>query len=89
MSGVIANAWSLPLLTVTEPAGVIVPCAPAEAWIMCVPWGIAANEADIVWLEITFVKVYEVREPTEEPSMSTSETRYPLLGCMLKVWSAP
>ncbi|MFN8586382.1 MAG: hypothetical protein U0704_01170 [Candidatus Eisenbacteria bacterium] len=41
----IVNAWSSPSLTVTEPDGVMLPLAPAEATIVCV---VIANEASIV-----------------------------------------
>jgi len=39
----------------------------------------------MVWFDDTFVNVYEVTAPAEEPSIKTSATRYPVFGVMVKV----
>jgi hypothetical protein len=39
----------------------------------------------IVWLELTFVNVYELTEPTDEPSTTTFKITYPVFGVMVNV----
>ncbi len=65
----------------TVPLGEITPLEPADELIVYV---LAVNVAEMVWLEVTFVKVYVLTAPTEPPSTSTSEIVYPVLAAMVK-----
>ena len=60
-----------PRLTVTVPLGLMEPLAPALAVTVKVSM---AKVAAIVWLAVTFEKVYEVTAPTEVPSTVTFAT---------------
>ena len=68
---VIEKVWFEPPLTATAPEGDMEPPVPADALIVNV---LTAKLADIVWLEVTLVKVYELTAPSEAPSTSTLET---------------
>ena len=70
----------------TVPLGVIAPLEPADELIVYV---LAVNVAEMVWLEVTFVKVYVLTAPTELPSTSTLEIVYPVLAAMVNVWLDP
>ena len=74
------NTWFAPLFTITEPEGVILPFAPADA-VMVKVFGV--KDDDIVWLAVTFVKVYVPTAPTDDPSTNTLATWYPVLAVMV------
>src|SRR5262249_57845393 len=85
-SGVIVKLWSAPQLTPTDPLGLIVPFAPADAVIVNV---LIAKLAAIVWFACTFVKLKLVTAPTLTPSTSTSSTWKQALGVIVKLWLPP
>ena len=64
----------------------IVPLESDDAVIVYV---LAVNVAEMVWLEVTFVNVYEVTAPADEPSTKTSAIVYPVFAAIVKVWFAP
>ncbi|TMG82452.1 MAG: hypothetical protein E6H78_14685 [Betaproteobacteria bacterium] len=65
------NVWLATALTVTLPAGEILPLAPADAAMVNV---LIAKLAAIVWLAMTLLKVYVDTAPTDTPSTRTSAT---------------
>jgi hypothetical protein len=67
---------------VTVPLGEIAPLEPADELIVYV---LAVNVAEMVWLEVTFVKAYEDTGPAEEPSINTSAMLYPMSGLIVNV----
>src|SRR5512143_1347959 len=79
--GVKANVRLVPPSTDTFPDGDKAPFAPALAAM--VYDGFASNVAAIVWLLVTFVKVYVATAPTDTPSTRTSMTWYPAVGVMV------
>ena len=67
----IVKVWLAPELTDTAPLGVIDPLEPALAVTVKVSM---AKVAAMVWLAVTFEKVYEATAPTEVPSTVTFAT---------------
>jgi hypothetical protein len=45
--------------------------------------------ADIVWLEVTLLNVYELTAPTDTPSTRTFAMVYPVLAVMVNVLFEP
>src|SRR5438552_2452218 len=78
--------WFAPQLTLTAPEGLIEPLAPAEA-LMVKVW--VENEALMVWLVRTLLKVKLEIAPCETPSTSTSSMWKQEFAVMVKVWLPP
>ena len=72
-----------PEYTVKVPLGLMMPPGPAEALMVL---GLALNDAAIVWLAATLLKVYVAIAPLETPSTVTSASVKPSLAAMVKVW---
>src|SRR5438093_296845 len=81
-----AKIWFDPQSTETEPAGDMEPWAPALAKIDFVS---TAKLAAMVWLAVTFAKLYLLTGPTEAPSTSTSAMWWQAPGVIVKVWLEP
>ena len=67
------NVWLPPGGTLTAPLGVIVPPVPGVDVI--VYDNPDSKVATMLWFAITFVNVYELTAPTEDPSTVTSLMR--------------
>src|ERR1043165_2359579 len=93
-AGEIVKVWVAPQLTDTlpqgeiapPPEGEIVPPLPAEAVIVNV---LRLNDAEIVWVAVTFVNVKLEIAPCDTPSTRTLAIVWHASGEIVTAWFAP